>query len=37
MARTIMKAYPKSPESSRAHQLLERYKIATGGGLIDED
>jgi len=26
-----MKVYPKSPESSRAHQLLERYKIATGG------
>ena len=36
-ARKIMKVYPKSPESSRAHQFLERYKIATGGGLIDKD
>ncbi len=34
-ARRIMKLYPKSPASSKAHQLLEDYGIATGGGLIE--
>lgn len=32
-ARRILKVYPKSKESSSAHQLLEKYGIATGGGL----
>lgn len=36
-ARRILKLYPKSPQSSRAHQLLEKYHIATGGGLKDDD
>ncbi len=35
-ARRILKVYPKSQASSRAHQLLEKYDIATGGGLLDE-
>jgi hypothetical protein len=32
----VLKLYPKSPESSSAHQLLEKYGIATGGGLTEE-
>jgi len=36
-ARKILKAYKKSPESSLAHQLLEKYGIATGGGVFDEE
>jgi len=35
-ARRILKLYPKSRESSAAHQLLEKYGINTGGGLIEE-
>lgn len=36
-ARRILKIYRKSRESSQAHQLLEKYGIATGGGVMDED
>ncbi len=36
-ARRVLKLYPKSAESSKAHQLLEGYGIATGGGLLDEE
>jgi len=36
-ARKIMKKYPNSGASSNAHQLLEKYGIRTGGGVIDED
>lgn len=36
-ARRLLKAYPKSPESSGAHQLLERHNIETGGGVSDEE
>jgi len=35
-SRRILKLYPKTGESSKAHQLLEGYGIATGGGLLDE-
>ncbi len=35
-ARRILKHYPKSDASSKAHQLLEGYGIKTGGGLVDE-
>jgi tetratricopeptide (TPR) repeat protein len=35
--RRILKLYPKSPESSQAHQLLEEYGIATGGGLKEDE
>jgi TolA-binding protein len=35
-ARKILKAYKKSHEASQAHQLLEKYGIATGGGVFDE-
>ncbi len=34
-ARRIMKVYPKSEASSKAHQLLEKYGIKTGGGVTD--
>ena len=34
-ARGILKKYPKSPASSRAHQLLEKYGIDTGGAVAD--
>ncbi len=34
--RYIMKKYPKSGESSYAHQLLEKYGIETGGGVLDD-
>jgi tetratricopeptide (TPR) repeat protein len=33
--RRILKIYPKSRESSQSHQMLEKYGIATGGG-VDE-
>lgn len=36
-ARRVLKLYPKSAPSSKAHQLLEGYGIATGGGLLDEE
>ena len=36
-ARKILKAYKKSHEASLAHQLLEKYGIATGGGVFEED
>jgi tetratricopeptide (TPR) repeat protein len=36
-ARYIMKAYTKSPEASRAHQMLEKYGIHTGGGVMDSE
>lgn len=36
-ARYIMKKYPKSGQSSAAHQLLEQYGIdETGGGVLDD-
>lgn len=35
--RRILKLYPKSPASSRAHLLLEKYGIKPGGGLKDDD
>lgn len=35
-ARRILKVYPKTQASSRAHQLLEQYGIATGGGVVEE-
>ncbi len=34
--RYIMKKYPKSRQSSYAHQLLEKYGIETGGGVVDD-
>ena len=34
--RYIMKKYPKSIQSSYAHQLLEKYGIETGGGVVDD-
>ncbi len=37
MARRIMKVYPKSQESSRAHQLLEKYGVDTGLRETDEE
>lgn len=36
-ARRIMRAYPKSDASSRAHQLLEKYGVKTGGGVADTE
>ena len=36
-ARKILKAYKASPEASSAHQLLEQYGIATGGGVFEEE
>jgi len=36
-ARKILKAHKKSPQASSAHQLLEKYGIATGGGVFDEE
>ena len=35
--RQILKAFPKSSQSSQAHQRLEEFGIATGGGVIDEN
>jgi len=36
-ARRVLKIYPGDQVASQAHQLLERYGIATGGGIIDEE
>ena len=36
-ARRILKIYPKTGQSSQAHQLLEKYGIATGGGVEEDD
>jgi len=36
-ARKILKAYKESPEASQAHQLLEKYGVATGGGVFHEE
>ena len=36
-ARRVLKIYPGHQVASQAHQLLERYGIATGGGIIDEE
>lgn len=36
-ARKILKAYKTSREASQAHQLLEGYGVATGGGVFDEE
>ncbi len=36
-ARKILKAYKASPEASKAHQLLEGYGVATGGGVFEEE
>jgi tetratricopeptide (TPR) repeat protein len=35
IARKILKAYKASPEASRAHQLLEKYGVPTGGGVFE--
>jgi tetratricopeptide (TPR) repeat protein len=35
--RAVLKKYPKAGAASQAHQMLERYGVATGGGVIDED
>ncbi len=35
--RQILKAFPKSSQSSQAHQRLEDLGIETGGGVIDEN
>ncbi len=35
-ARQLLKAYPKAPEASWAHQLLERHNVDPGGGVADE-
>ncbi len=34
-ARRIMKVYPKTDASSKAHQLLEKLGVKTGGGVAD--
>ena len=31
-----MRAYPKAPDASNAHQLLEKYKLESGGGVGDD-
>jgi tetratricopeptide (TPR) repeat protein len=35
--RAVLKKYPKHQVASQAHQMLERYGVATGGGVIDEE
>lgn len=35
--RTVLKRYPKSPESSQAHNRLERYGVALTGGESETD
>jgi len=35
-AKRLLQAYPESPESSNAHQLLEKYGINAGGGVLDK-
>ena len=34
-ARQLLKAYPSTEWSSRAHQMLEAYGVKTGGGVVD--
>ncbi|MDP6491440.1 MAG: tetratricopeptide repeat protein, partial [Kiritimatiellia bacterium] len=34
-ARQLLKAYPKSQWSTRAHEMLEAYGVKTGGGVVD--
>jgi len=36
-ARRLMKMYPKSAESSNAHQMLEKYGVNPGGGVSDSE
>jgi len=36
-ARKVLKKYPKSRAASKAHELLEDFGVATGGGTINED
>jgi len=36
-ARKILKAYKESKEASQAHQLLEQYGVATGGGVFEKE
>ncbi len=36
-ARRVLKVYPRDQVASQAHQMLERYGIATGGGIIDTE
>ncbi len=35
--RQILKQWPRASEASRAHQRLEAFGIATGGGVVEED
>jgi tetratricopeptide (TPR) repeat protein len=35
--RAVLKKYPKHAVSSQAHQMLERFGVATGGGVIETD
>jgi len=34
-ARQLLKAYPKTQWSARAHEMLEAYGVKTGGGVVD--
>ncbi len=34
-ARQLLKAYPKTSWSARAHEMLEAYGVKTGGGVVD--
>jgi len=34
-ARQLLKAYPKTSWSARAHEMLESYGVKTGGGVVD--
>jgi tetratricopeptide (TPR) repeat protein len=34
-ARQLLKAYPKSQWSARAHEMLEAYGVKTGGAVVD--
>lgn len=34
-ARAVIKKYPKSQPSSQAHQMLERWGVKTGGGVVE--
>jgi len=36
-ARKILKVYKTSQEASKAHQMLEGYGVATGGGVFEEE
>ena len=35
--RAVLKKYPKAQAASQAHQMLERYGVATGGGVVDDE